>query len=96
MADRNDGAGIPTGAMPDRNAAGLGDVPGDLGAGTPANVDIHKLGQPDNPEQEWGEAAGEGATFSANHTRRGEPTEAMRGQGSKTRAANKDIVSRRN
>lgn len=96
MADRNDGAEIPTGGMPERNAAGLGDVPGDLGAGTPANVDIHKLGQPDNPEQEWGEAAGEGATFSANHTRRGEPTEAMRGQGAKTRAANKDIVSRRN
>ena len=31
----------------DRNAAGLDSVEGDLGAGTPANVDVHKLGQAD-------------------------------------------------
>lgn len=87
-ADQNGGA-------PDRNAAGLGDVEGDLGAGTPANVDQHKLGQPDKPQQDWGESAAPEATFSSNHTRRGEKTEAERGQGLKTRQANKDIVSRR-
>jgi hypothetical protein len=78
-----------------RNEAGIGDVEGDLGAGTPANVDIHKLGQSDNPEEEWGEPAGEGAQFSSNHTRRAEKTEAERGQGAKTRAFNKDQMSRR-
>jgi hypothetical protein len=67
---------------------------GDLGEGVPANVDIHKLGQSDRPEQDWGEAA-EGATYSQNHTKRADRTEAERGQGAKTRAANKDIVSRR-
>lgn len=77
-----------------RDAAGMGDVAGDLGAGTPANVDVHDLGQADKPEQDWGEAA-EGATYSANHTRRADHTEAERGQGAKTRAANKDQVSRR-
>lgn len=79
----------------ERNAAGLDDVGGDLGAGTPANVDVHKLGQADDPEQDWGEAAGEGASYSANHTRRADKTEAERGQGAKTRMANKDQVSRR-
>jgi hypothetical protein len=90
---RRDGWGLD----PDlgRDEAGLGDVDGDLGAGTPANVDVHKLGQEDRPEQDWGEPAGEGATHSANHTRRAEKTEAERGQGGKTRAYNKDIVSRR-
>jgi hypothetical protein len=68
---------------------------GDLGSGTPANVDIHNLGQPDNPEQDWGEASGEAATFSSNNSRKGLITETGRGQGAKTRKANKDIVSRR-
>lgn len=68
---------------------------GDLGEGTPANVDIHKLGQSDNPEEDWGEPAGEGAMHSSDNTRRGEKTEAERGQGAKTRAFNKDQVSRR-
>ena len=79
---------------PDRNAAGT-DSAGDLGEGVPANVDIHKLGQEDNPEEDWGDPAGEGVMHSANHTRRGLKTEAERGQGAKTRQANKDIVSRR-
>lgn len=68
----------------------------DLGVGTPANVDIHKLGQSDRPQESWGEPADPGATFSSNHSRRPLPTEAERGQGRKTRQANKDIVSRRN
>ncbi|WP_296600566.1 hypothetical protein [Phenylobacterium sp.] len=85
----------PALAMPDRNAAGLGDVEGDLGAGTPANVDIHKLGQDDKPEQEWGEPAGEGAVYSTSHAMRPERTEALRGQGAKTRRATKDQISRR-
>ncbi|MEW5686549.1 MAG: hypothetical protein AB1942_16650 [Pseudomonadota bacterium] len=74
-----------------RDEAGIHAVEGDLGAGTPANVDIHKLGQTDRPEQDWGEAA-EGATFSSNHSRR---PEIERGQGAKTRQAAKDQISRR-
>jgi len=77
-----------------RDEAGIGEV-GDLGAGTPANVDVHKLGQEDNPEQDWGEPAGEGVMHSQTNTRRGEKTEAERGQGAKTRAFNKDQFSRR-
>lgn len=76
-----------------RDEAGIHAVEGDLGAGTPANVDIHKLGQTDRPEEDWGEAA-EGATFSSNHTRR-PGIEAERGQGAKTRRASKDQISRR-
>jgi hypothetical protein len=76
-----------------RDAAGIDQV-GDLGAGTPANVDVHDLGQEDNPEQDWGDPA-EGATYSATNTNRGGRTELERGQGSKTRAFNKDQVSRR-
>jgi hypothetical protein len=66
-----------------------------LGVGTPANVDVSKIGQSDNPEEDWGEPADEGAQFSSNHTRRGVKTEAERGQGAKTRAFNKDMMSRR-
>ena len=77
------------------DAADVNDAEGDLGRGTPANVDIHKLGQEDNPQEDWGESADEGATFSSNHTRRAEKTEAERGQGAKTRAFNKDMMSRR-
>ena len=98
QADFGEGQAAPAGAggeAPDRNAMGIGDVEGDLGAGTPANVDLTKLGQSDNPEEDWGEAAGEGAAYSANHTRRAEKTEAERGQGAKTRAFNKDQMSRR-
>lgn len=94
-ADFGEAASRSSRAAPGRSAAGINDIEGDLGAGTPANVDIHKLGQDDKPEQEWGESAGPDATFSSNHTRRGEKTEAERAQGAKTRAANKDIVSRR-
>ena len=91
----DDAAAPAAEAAPDRNAAGMDDVRGDLGAGTPPNVDVHKLGQEDRPQEDWGEPADEGAMFSANHTRRAEKTEAERSQGAKTRQANKDIVSRR-
>lgn len=67
---------------------------GDLGVGTPPNVDIHKLGQADDPEADWGEAAGEGATFSSDRANRGDRAELDRSQGAKTRTANKDIISR--
>jgi hypothetical protein len=82
------------GAEPDRNAAGQENA-GDLGEGTPPSVDVHDLGQEDNPQQDWGEQASPDAVFSANHTRRPVRTEAERGQGAKTRRMNKDIVSRR-
>jgi hypothetical protein len=81
---------------PDRRTDTPDPATGGLGSGTPANVDVHKLGERDNPQTDWGEPAPEGATFSSNHSRRAERTEAERGQGSKTRTANKDIVSRRN
>lgn len=68
---------------------------GDLGEGVPANVDLTKLGQRDNPEEDWGEAPDAGALHGANHTTRPDRTEAERGQGRKTRQAQKDIVSRR-
>jgi hypothetical protein len=80
--------------LDDRNAAGLGGAE-PLGEGTPANVDIHDTGEPDNPEDDWGAAVDEGALHGANHTRRPVKTEAERGQGPRTRQANKDIVSRR-
>ena len=91
-ADSGDPA---SGGDVDRDVADLREAEGDLGAGTPANVDLHKLGQADNPEEDWGEPADPQATFSSNHSRRAEKTEAERGQGAKTRQANKDIVSRR-
>lgn len=81
--------------LSDRSGAGMDDVRGDLGAGTPPNVDVHKLGQEDNPEEDWGDPAAEGTMHSSNHTTRGIKTEAERAQGAKTRAHNKDIVSRR-
>jgi hypothetical protein len=57
--------------------------------------EIGDVAQGDNPEEDWGEPADEGATYSANHTRRPAKTEADRGQGKKTRAARKDQFSRR-
>lgn len=80
--------------LDDRSRAGVQQA-GDLGVGTPANVDIHNLGQDDSPEQEWGEDGDEGMVHSANHTRRPIRTEAERGQGAKTRQLTKDIISRR-
>jgi hypothetical protein len=79
----------------DGNTASLEGSGAEFGEGTPANVDVHKLGEDDNPEADWGEPADEGAMHSANHTRRGVKTEAERGQGPKTRQATKDQISRR-
>lgn len=94
-ADRAPSASArPSSGALDRNMSGHETV-GDLGVGTPANVDIHKLGQSDNPQQEWGEPAGREAVFSSDSTRKGLRTEAERGQGLKTRQHNKDAVSRR-
>jgi hypothetical protein len=59
--------------------------------GAPNNVDPHKLGDDDRPQEDWGEPATE-AVHSANHTRRPDKTEAARGQGRKTLSRNKDIV----
>jgi hypothetical protein len=66
-----------------------------LGEGLPPNVDVHDTGEADNPQNDWGEPADEGTMHGANHTRRPERTEAMRGQGAKTRRFTKDIISRR-
>jgi hypothetical protein len=49
----------------------------------------------EGPEEDWGEPADEGATYSANHLTRGAKTDAERGPGKKTRAATKDQISRR-
>lgn len=48
----------------------------------------------DNPELDWGEPAPD-AVHGQTHTRRAAKTEAERGQGRKTRARNKQIVSGR-
>lgn len=48
-----------------------------------------------NPEEDWGEPADEGAAYSANHATRGEKTDEERGPGPKTRKATKDQISRR-
>ena len=68
---------------------------GDLGQGVPANDDLTKLRQRDNPEEDWGESPDAGALHGGNHNVRPDRTEAARSQGRKTRQANKDIVSRR-
>jgi len=49
----------------------------------------------DNPEEDWGEPADEGAAYSANHALRGAKSDAERSQGAKTRKATKDAISRR-
>jgi len=93
-----DNAASQAGGGGDRGAADAdgGEPQGaTLGEGAPAGLDIHDAGQGDNPQEDWGDPAGEGAAYSANHTRRPVKTEADRGQGKKTRAAQKDQISRR-
>ena len=68
---------------------------GDPGAGAPANVDLRKLGQRDNPQEDWGEAPDAETQHGATHTVRPDRTDVVRLQGRKTRTAYKDIVSRR-
>ena len=84
---------LPDEAAEDRRPDGRGREP--LGEGSPAGLDIHDLGQADRPQEDWGAPADEGAAYSANHTRRPVKTEADRGQGRKTRKAQKDQFSRR-
>jgi hypothetical protein len=59
----------------------------------PRNIDPARLGERDNPESDWGEPEA-GAVHGVNHVRRAVLPE-ERVQGAKTRAANKDQVSRR-
>jgi hypothetical protein len=61
----------------------------------PNTVAPHDLGEPDNPQADWGEATDGAALHGANHMRRPLKTEADRNQGARTRKMNKDIVSRR-
>ena len=68
---------------------------GARGEAAPSTRDLRKLGQRDNPEEDWGDPADAEAQHGANHTVRPERTEVERGQGRKTRQAQKDIVSRR-
>ncbi|HEY0437097.1 MAG TPA: hypothetical protein VGC92_10675 [Phenylobacterium sp.] len=93
--DTDEGIG-QGGDLSDRDAAGQ-EADAQLGAGTPANVDIHKLGQNDNPQEDWGDPADEGAVHSSTNTRRTSQSEADRDQshGPKTRQAIKDQLSRR-
>ena len=81
------------GRKPD--AADVNDAEAGSGLATPSALDLHKLGSADNPQEDWGEPADEGAIFSSNHARRAEKTEAERSQGAKTRTFNKDMMSRR-
>jgi len=62
--------------------------------GTPAGVDPHNFEDRDSPQLDWGEAE-PGAVHGQTNTRRPDKTEAERGQGPKTRARNKEIVTRR-
>jgi hypothetical protein len=70
--------------------------------GGKGNLDAQRGPNPDpplveeaNPQNDWGEPADEGATYSANHATRGRKAEGMRSQGRKTRQATKDQISRR-
>ena len=58
-----------------------------------ANIDPARLGERDDPQNDWGEPEA-GAVHGANHTRRGDAAD-PRFQGRKTRAATKDQISRR-
>ena len=90
------GNGVGQQEMNEQQAPGGGDdlEPQEprLGTATQANLDPRDIGEPDNPELDWGEPE-PGAVFSSNNTRRPEKTEAERGQGPKTRARNKEINS---
>lgn len=64
-----------------------------LGEGLPPNVDIHRLGEGDNPQADWDEPAeGEDVAYGGNHNNRPRKTEAQVGQGPRTIQRNKDIA----
>lgn len=67
----------------------------DPGTDPLAKVNPAKLGQRDTPEADWGEPLEGGAQYGANHLIREDRPELDRGQGSKTRQATKDQISRR-
>jgi len=60
----------------------------------PNAVDLTRVGEADRPENDWGEPE-TGAVHGVNNTRRGEEGPETRFQGSKTRKATKDQISRR-
>ena len=98
MADEDrtfDPAAKPTPAQVSRGLEqGLGVGQRELDAHREPAIDPPLLEEA-NPEEDWGQPADQGATYSANHTTRGEKTEAERGPGPKTRSATKDQISRR-
>lgn len=59
----------------------------------PNGADQYDLDGQDNPQEDGGDPSMEAQT-GGNHTRRPDRTEAMRGQGPKTQAANKDEITR--
>ncbi|WP_293679701.1 hypothetical protein [uncultured Phenylobacterium sp.] len=56
--------------------------------------DPARIGEADRPENDWGEPEA-GAVHGGNHARRGEDSPESRLQGTKTRKATKDQISRR-
>jgi hypothetical protein len=59
----------------------------------PQGADQYDFDGDDNPQEDGGDPAGAAQT-GGDHTRRPERTEAMRGQGPKTRAAQKSEINR--
>jgi hypothetical protein len=96
MADR-DRTFEPTKAQVNRSreqGLGMGQRELDAQGSPPGNAPALE-GISENPEEDWGEPAGEGVAYSANHATRGRKTDAVRGPGAKTRKATKDAISRR-
>ncbi|HEX3886062.1 MAG TPA: hypothetical protein VHW05_01100 [Phenylobacterium sp.] len=85
----------PTPAQVNRELhQGLGVGQRELDAQREPKVDPALI-EEDNPQEDWGQPADEGAAYSANHATRGEKTDEVRGPGPKTRTATKDQISRR-
>ena len=65
-----------------------------LGEGSPPNVDIHRLGEVDNPQAAWedGGDPSPASAYGANHANRPRKTEIERSQGRKTVDRNRQIV----
>ena len=66
-----------------------------LGEGLPANVDLHKLGETDNPQMDWEAGADQSdgeMVYGANHANRPCRTGAVRGRGGRTLERMREIV----